>query len=261
MWIRISGLLLRYFYLYRRSMARIMGVVFWPVMDLLVWGFLTSYLQKVALPPSVLFLLGAVIFWDIFYSSQQAISLSITEEIWVRNILNIFVAPVSAAELLIATCLVGLARAFVSAAILSLLAWSLYSFNLLSIGFALVPFFFALILFGWAMGTFTMALVLRFGQAAEALIWGIPFLIQPLSAVFYPVSVLPPWLRPVANALPSTHVFEGMRRALDSGTVDVRSLTAALGLNLVYLAAGSLFFAWMLGRVREKGYLSRLGME
>lgn len=261
MWIRISGLLLRYLYLYRRSVARIMGVVFWPVMDLLVWGFLTSYLQKVALPASILFLLGAVIFWDIFYSSQQAISLSITEEIWVRNILNIFVAPVSAAELLIATCLVGLARALVSATILALLAWSLYSFNLLSIGFALVPFFFALILFGWAMGTFTMALVLRFGQAAEALIWGIPFLIQPLSAVFYPVRVLPRWLRPVAEALPSTHVFEGMRRALDTGTVDMRSLAAALLLNLVYLAAGSLFFAWMLSRVREKGYLSRLGME
>ena len=261
MWIRISGLLLRYLYLYRRSVARIMGVVFWPVMDLLVWGFLTNYLQEVALPASVLFLLGAVIFWDIFYSSQQAISLSITEEIWVRNILNIFVAPVSAAELLIATCLVGLARALASATILALLAWSLYSFNLLSIGFALVPFFFALILFGWAMGTFTMALVLRFGQAAEALIWGIPFLIQPLSAVFYPVRVLPPWLRPVAEALPSTHVFEGMRRALDTGTVDVRSLAAALVLNLVYLAAGSLFFAWMLSRVREKGYLSRLGME
>ena len=98
MWIHVSGLLLRYLYLYRRSAARIMGVLFWPVMDLLVWGFLTQYLQSVALPASILYLLGAVIFWDIFYSSQQAISLSITEEIWVRNILNIFVAPVSAAN-------------------------------------------------------------------------------------------------------------------------------------------------------------------
>jgi ABC-2 type transport system permease protein len=261
MLIRLSGLLLRYFYLYRRSAARIMGILFWPVMDLLVWGFLTSYLQKVAVPASILFLLGAVIFWDIFYSSQQAISLSITEEIWVRNILNIFVAPVSAAELLLATCIVGMLRALVSAGILTLLAWALYSFNLFSIGMALVPFFFALILFGWAMGTFTMALVLRFGQAAEALIWGIPFLIQPISAVFYPVRVLPGWLQEVAKALPSTHVFEGMRQALATGTIDTGSLVAALSLNVLYLAAGSVFFAWMLGRVREKGYLSRLGME
>jgi ABC-2 type transport system permease protein len=261
MWTHVSGLLLRYLYLYRRSVARIMGVLFWPVMDLLVWGFLTQYLQSVALPASILYLLGAVIFWDIFYSSQQAISLSITEEIWVRNILNIFVAPVSAAELLFATCLVGMLRALASAGILTLLAWSLYSFNLFSIGLALVPFFFALILFGWAMGMFTMALVLRFGQAAEALIWGIPFLIQPISAVFYPVRVLPVWLQGVAKSLPSTHVFEGMRMALATGRVDAGALAAALALNVLYLAAGSLFFAWMLGRVREKGYLSRLGME
>jgi ABC-2 type transport system permease protein len=103
--------------------------------------------------------------------------------------------------------------------------------------------------------------VLRFGQAAEALIWGIPFLIQPISAVFYPVRVLPVWLQGVAKSLPSTHVFEGMRMALATGRVDAGALAAALALNVLYLAAGSLFFAWMLGRVREKGYLSRLGME
>jgi ABC-2 type transport system permease protein len=103
--------------------------------------------------------------------------------------------------------------------------------------------------------------VLRFGQAAEALIWGIPFLIQPLSAVFYPVEVLPGWLQPVAKALPSTHVFEGMREVLKTGTVDARRLAAALALDVFALLLGALFFAWMLSRVREKGYLSRLGME
>jgi ABC-2 type transport system permease protein len=260
-WLHVSGLLLRYAYLYRRSVARMMGVLFWPVMDLLVWGFLTTYLQRLVLPASVTFLLGAVIFWDIFYSSQQAITLSITEEIWVRNILNIFVAPVSVVELLSATALVGLARASASASVLALLAWGLYSFHLTAIGFALAPFCFALLLFGWAMGMFTMALVLRFGQAAEALIWGIPFLIQPLSAVFYPLHVLPVWLQPIARALPSTHVFEGMRAALSAGRLDSASLAAALALDVVYLAAGALFFAWMLGRVRERGYLARLGME
>jgi len=259
--LRIAGLLLRYFYLYRRSVARIMGILFWPVMDLLVWGFLTTYLQKMVLPAAVVFLLGAVIFWDIFYSSQQAITLSITEEIWVRNILNIFVAPVSVAELLVATSLVGVLRALTSATVLSLLAWFIYAFNLASIGFALVPFTFALLLFGWAMGMFTMALVLRFGQAAEALIWGIPFLIQPLSAVFYPVRILPRWLQTLSQIFPSTHVFEGMRAALATGRVDSRSLAAALLLDLLYLVLGALFFAWMLSRVREKGYLARLGME
>ena len=88
-----------------------------------------------------------------------------------------------------------------------------------------------------------------------------PFLIQPISATFYPVDVLPAWLRPVALLLPATHVFEGMRQALRGEAVDTGSLAAAFGLDLVYLGAGALFFAWMLRRVREKGYLGRLGME
>jgi ABC-2 type transport system permease protein len=258
---RIGALLLRYLYLYRRSAARLMGILFWPVMDLLVWGFLTSYLEKLAAPSAVVFLLGAVVFWDIFYSAQQAITLSITEEIWARNILNIFVAPVRTWELLVATSLIGVFRATVSAGILAILARLFYGFPLFAIGLPLVPFYFSLLLFGWAMGMFTMALVLRFGQAAEALIWGIPFLIQPISAVFYPLAVLPPWLQAIAKALPSTHVFEGMRSALKTGHVDGGTLFAAVALNVVYLAGSAGFFAWMLGRVREKGYLSRLGME
>ena len=258
---RISALLMRYLYLYRSSAARLMGVLFWPVMDLLVWGFLTTYLQRIAMPAALLFLLGGVIFWDVFYSAQQAITLSITEEIWVRNILNLFVAPISTFELLLATSLIGVLRATTSALALTVLARVFYAFDLFAIGFSLVPFFFALLLFGWAMGIFTMALVLRFGQAAEALIWGIPFLIQPLSAVFYPVSTLPAWLQPVARALPSTHVFEGMRSALRTRRVDSASLVPALFLDALYLAAAAWFFAWMLERVRVKGYLSRLGME
>ena len=105
-----------------------------------------------------------------------------------------------------------------------------------------------------------MALVLRFGLAVEALIWGIPFLIQPLSAVFYPLDVLPAWIRPVSLALPSTHVFEGMRHALQTGGVSAGSLVAALAMNAVWLAAGALFFRHMFDQVRRRGLLARLGM-
>jgi ABC-2 type transport system permease protein len=258
---RIAGLLLRYLYLYRRSVARVMAIVFWPVMDLLVWGFVTSYLERLAVPAPVLFLLGGVIFWDVFYSSAQAITLSITEEIWGRNVLNIFVAPIRVSELMLATCLLGAFRALASTALLSVLAWIFYAFRLTAVGLALAPFLASLLLFGWAVGMCTMALILRYGQAAEALIWGVPFLIQPLSAVFYPVAVLPPPLRAIAVMLPTTHVFEGMRAALATGSVDPALLAKALGLNVVYLVAAAAFFAWMLGRVREKGYLGRLGME
>ena len=258
---RVLGLLLRHLYLYRRSLARAMEVFFWPVMDLLVWGFLSAYLQKVAAPAAVSYLVGAMILWDVLYRCQQAISLAFSEDIWSRNILNVFVTPVRTAELLLATCLLGVIKSTAPALLLVGLAYGLYSFDVRDMGLHLAPFLVSLLLFGWAVGTFTAALSLRFGHAAEALVWGVPFLIQPISATFYPVDVLPVWLRPVALLLPSTHVFEGMRQALRGEAVDSGFLVAAFGLDLVYLGAAALFFAWMLRRVREKGYLGRLGME
>ncbi len=261
MWLRVAALVMRNLYLYRRSATRIMGVVFWPVMSLLVWGFMTDYLQQVALPKTVLFLLGAIILWDVFFRAQQAITLSISEELWVKNIINLFVTPVRIHELVLATCLIGLIRALATTFLLSLLAWALYSFNLLSVGPALLPFYLNLMIFGWSMGLVTMALVLRYGNAAQSLIWGVPFLIQPLSAVFYPVETLPRWLQGVSRILPLTHVFEGLRAALATGRVEPGTLGAATLLNLFYLLLGGLIFWLMLGKVRRDGLLTRTNME
>lgn len=263
MWLRVSALVMRYLYLYRRNLARAGEIFFWPIMDLVVWGFVTKYLTSMTSVQAraVTFFIGALIFWDVLYRSQQAITISLTEDIWVRNILNIFTAPLSVFELMLATCLMGVIKAAITAVVLGLTAFFFYAFNLLEVGAGLIPFLAALLLFGWAVGMFTMGLILRYGQAAEALVWGIPFLLQPLSAVFYPVAILPPWLQAIAWGLPSTYVFEGMRQALTTGTLNYLLLLQAFGMNLVYLALGAAFFGWMLHQARVKGYLSRLGME
>jgi len=261
MWLRVSALLLRYLFLYRRSKIRAGEILFWPVMNLILWGFVTAYFKRLVLPEAVVFLLGGLIFWDVLFRSQMAITLSLTEEIWVKNLLNIFLAPIRIVELLLATCLMGVIRAVANVIVLGGVAYLLYAFNLLTIGLALVPFLASLLLFGWALGMCTMALMIRFGQAAEALAWGVPFLVQPVSAVFYPVDVLPGWLQTIAYLLPSTYVFEGMRAVLQTGSIAVSMLLTALALNLVYLALGAAFFGWMLQQARERGYLSRLGMQ
>lgn len=261
MWTRISGLLLRHLYLYRRSLPRAMEIFFWPVMDLLVWGFLMSYLQTLTAPGVVLYLLGAMILWDVLYRSQQALTLSLTEEIWVKNIINLFIAPLSVFEFGLALCLMGLLKALITVAVLGTLAWAWYGFSLAGVGAGLIPYLGCLLLFGWALGLFTTALILRFGHAAEALVWGVPFLLQPFSAVFYPLAVLPGWLHPVALCLPSTHVFEGMRATLAGAPFSWSGFAALLALNLLWLAVGAVFFGWMFRQARNKGYLGRLGME
>lgn len=260
----ISALALRYLFLYTRSWVRIIELVFWPFVDLLVWGYLTIFIQQQTageFPSFITFLIGAMILWDVLFRAQQAVSISFLEDIWTRNLLNIFAAPIRVSEFLGATFLVGLIRVVVTAVLLTALALLLYQFNLLALKLSLIPFFANLLVFGWALGMISTALIMRWGQAAESLAWAVPFLIQPLAAVFYPVSVLPKMLQPLAWAIPCTHVFEGMREALATGTVSWERFAAATGLNLVFLFAAGSFFAWMYRRARDKGLLTKLGTQ
>ncbi len=264
-WHRIQALVLRYTYLYARSVPRVTEIFFWPLMDLLVWGYVTLYLQRVSNisgPASVfMFLLSAMIFWDILYRAQQGVTLSFLEDVWARNLLNVFVAPVRVGEFVLATYIVGLVRIAITVVVLGVLAYALYSFNIFSLGMSLLPFFANLVLMGWALGMVTTALIMRWGQAAEALAWGVPFLLQPVAAVFYPLDVLPRWVQLIAVCIPATHVFEGMRQVLRGEGVSSTSLTAAFALNVVYLVAAALFFRYMFGVARRKGLLAKLGTQ
>lgn len=258
---RINAIFLRYFYIYRRSATRLLETVYWPLLDLVLWGFVALYLARYrkGLPQFVAFLLGALILWDILFRAQQGISVSFLEDVWARNFLNIFVSPLSTPEYLLALMLASLLKIVIAATVLTLLAWLLFSFNIFLIGVALLPFLVCLIILGWAVGIFTTAIILRFGQQAEVLAWGIALLFQPVSAVFYPLSVLPPFLRTVARFVPSSHVFEGMRQVISGGGFPARDLLVAFGLDVLYLAGALAFFFGMFRVVRKKGLLARIG--
>lgn len=257
----VAGLMLRYLFLYSRNAIRLVELVFWPIVDLLVWGFLTTYLQRNTegtFPHFITFLIGAMIFWDVLFRAQQGLAISFLEDVWTRNLLNVFIAPVRPLEYLMATCGIGLLRVAVTVVILTLLASFAYAFHLWDFQWLLIPLFGNLLLFGWSLGMVSVALILRWGQAAESLAWAVPFFIQPLSAVFYPVSVLPPWLQPIALALPSTHVFEGMRAVLAGDENIYAHLGMALGLNVIFMALSALLFAITLQNARRQGTLVKI---
>lgn len=257
---RILAIAYRHLCLYKRSPARLMEVFYWPLLDLLVWGFLTLYLvQARAVLPAVAFLLGAMILWDILFRSQQGISIAFLEEVWSRNLLNLFVTPLRAGEFLLATILISIGKVLAAATVTALLAWVFYSFNLFVMGLALIPFVLSLVATGWAIGILTTAMVLRYGQKAEVTAWALAFLIQPIAAVFYPVSVLPVWLQPLANLIPATHVFEGMRAVILTGAFPGRLLVYAAVLNVLHLGLALAFFYRMLRVVRDQGLLVRIG--
>ena len=260
----VSALVLRYVFLYTRHPVRFIELIFWPLVDLLVWGFLTVYLQKQGsggFPSAITFLIGGMILWDVMFRSQQGVAISFLEDVWTRNLLNVFVAPVRTVEYVAATCVVGVLRICVTLMVLTGVAALAYQFNLFSLGFALLPFLANLVLFGWFLGMISTALIMRWGQAAESLAWAVPFFIQPLAAVFYPVSVLPAWLQPAARALPCTPVFEGMREVLSGKPVPWGNIEHALLLNIVWGLAAGWFFAMNLRHVRKTGLLVKVATQ
>lgn len=256
----IWALVLRYIFLYTRNPIRLVEMIFWPLVDLLVWGNLTLFLQRNTTQEFggfILFLLGAMILWDIMFRAQQGVAISFLEDVWTRNLLNVFVAPVRTTEYLAATFTVGVLRIGVTGVVLGVVAWLGYQFNIFILEWWLVPFFLNLMIFGWSLGMISTALILRWGQAAESLAWAVPFFIQPVVAVFYPVADMPVWSQPLAWCFPATYVFEGMREVMKSGAMDMALLAKALLLNAAYLlAAGALFFH-ILRMTRKRGLLTK----
>lgn len=260
----IGALVLRYAFLYTRNWIRVVELIFWPTMELLLWGFLTTFIERQTtgdFPMFIRFLIGAMIFWDVLFRSQQAVAISFLEDVWTRNLLNVFVAPIRVTEYLAATFAFGMIRVTITVVLLAILAKLMYEFNLFDFQWNLIPFFANLLLFGWSLGMISTALIMRWGQAAEALAWAVPFMIQPFSAVFYPVDVLPEPLQVVAWMIPSTYVFEGMRTVLQQGSMAWTDFALATGMNLIFLVLAGAFFAFMYDQARQKGLLTKVASQ
>lgn len=258
---RLRTVVLRHLLLHVRAPARLLDLFFWPVMELFVWGFFTVYIRRMSPDLGgalVATLINALIFWDILFRSQQAVSLAFMEELWTRNVMNLLISPLRSWEWALGSCLYGVLKTGVIVSILFALAVPLYHFSPGALGLHFIPLTAQLLLMGWSMGFFTTALLLRWGHSAEALIWGIPFLVQPFSAIFYPLSVYPAWLKPFCLALPSTHVMEGMRASISTGVFPWGSFAAASGLNVLMAIGGVWFHARMLERGRENGQIVRM---
>jgi ABC-2 type transport system permease protein len=257
---RIWGLMYRHLALYRRSWPRLLELMYWPTLQMCIWGFTASFIAGRGSAPVLAgsALLGGVLLWEVALRSQMGIALSFLEELWSRNLGHLFVSPIRPWELLAALVGISALRVLVGVLPAILLAYLLYAFNLFALGPLVVLFFANLMVMGWWVALGVISLILRHGAGAEALAWSVLFGLTPFSAVFYPVSVLPAAMRPVALALPSSHVFEGMRAAL-SGTVLWGELAWAAGLNALWMAAGLVLFAWQFRRARVHGALLNIG--
>lgn len=258
---RVAAMVLRYWFLMRSSWPRVLDLIYWPLVQMLMWGFLQLYITE----HSGFFVraggtfIGAVLLWDILFRGQLGFSVSFLEEMWARNLGNILMSPLRQTEFVTALMIMSIVRLAVGLIPVSLLAIAFFGFNLYGFGLALAAFFANLMLTSWAVGIFVSGLVLRNGLGAENLAWTIMFLFLPLTCVYYPVSTLPAFLQPLAWVLPPTYVFEGMRALLLNQVFRADLMLEALALNVVLFAAGSVAFALLLRSARRQGSLLQTG--
>jgi len=258
---RVAAMVLRYWYLLRSSWARLVELMYWPAVQMLMWGFLQLYIGQNAsffARASGIFI-GAVMLWDILFRGQLGFSISFLEEMYARNLGNLMMSPLRATEFISALMIMSIVRLAIGLIPVSLLAIAFFGFNLYGLGFALAAFFANLILTSWSVGIFVSGLVLRNGLGAETFAWSIMFLLLPLACVYYPVAILPSFLQYLAWTLPPTYVFEGMRALLIDHVFRADLMLQALALNVVLMAGSAIAFLKLVDSARRQGSLLQTG--
>jgi ABC-2 type transport system permease protein len=258
---RIGAMALRYWFLLRSSWARLLELIYWPAVQMVMWGFLQTYLveQTGLVARAGATFIGSVMLWDILFRGQLGFSISFLEEMWSRNLANLMMSPLRPVEFIAALMIMSIVRLAIGMVPVSFMAIAFFGFNVWGLGLALAAFFANLMLTSWSVGILVSGLVLRNGLGAETFAWSIMFLLLPLTCVYYPVSVLPDWLQAVAWTLPPTYVFEGMRALLIDRVFHAGLMLQALALNAVFFAAASMAFLALLNSARRQGSLLQTG--
>jgi ABC-2 type transport system permease protein len=230
-------------------------------MTMIVWGFLQTYLsqERSNLAGAAGLFLGAVLLWDVLFRGQLGFTFTFLEEIWSRNLANLMMSPLRPAELAISLMLMSFVRLVIGTIPVTILAAVIFGFNIYGLGLGAAAFFANLVLTGWALGLVISGLVLRNGLGAESLAYSVMILLLPVSCVYYPVSILPIWLQPIAWLLPPTYVFEGLRAILLDHNFRGDLMLGCLGLNLVYLGLAFGTFLLLLRSARHNGALLSTG--
>lgn len=253
-WHRIYAVLLKTFYITRKSPDRLADLFYWSIIDLIIWGLTSSYFTQFAPHSRILeMVLSGFIFWIVVWRGQQEVSINLLEDLWNKNLVNLFVAPFTYAEWMVSFVIVSILKTTISFLLASIFALFVYHVNVFAYGFYLFPFIFILILSGWGLGFFIAGLILRFGTKVQNLAWSFVTIVAPFSAIYYPLSILPTWAQYIARALPTSYIFVGIHSLVQTGKVDLSVLSIGLLLAIVYLMLALWFLKSSFNSVLQKG--------
>ena len=258
---RILGLFLRHFYLIKSSFPRILDLIYWPTIQIILWGFISKFFTIYSdyYNNTVGVILSCAILYDFLFRSSISFNMLFLEEIWSRNFTNLFIAPLRISEIIISLVLTALLRTLIGLVPAILITSPLFGISILDLGAPLFLLFFSLYAFGITLGLFVSAGLLRYGPAFENIAWSSLFLLAPLGCIYYPIEILPEFFQIVAKFLPLVYIFEEARSILVNNVVDYSNIKSAIYLNIFYLCLGISLFYYSFSKARDKGTLINIG--
>ena len=258
---RMYGLFLRHFFLIRSSFPRILDLIYWPSIQIILWGFISKFFSAYSdyFNNTVGIILTCAILYDFLFRSSISFNMLFLEEIWSRNFTNLFIAPMKISEIIISLVFTALIRTLIGLVPAILITSPLFGISILNLGVPLFFLFLSLYIFGITLGLFVSSGLIRFGPSFENIAWSSLFLLAPLGCIYYPIEILPSFFQILAKGLPLVYIFDETRNILINNYVNVENILYAFYLNLIYLFVGISLFYFSFSKARKKGSLINMG--
>ena len=260
-WNKIFALSLRHIYLIKGSFPRILDLIYWPTIQIFLWGFISKFftLNSSFYENTVGIILSAAILYDFLFRSSISYNMMFLEEIWSRNFTNLFIAPIKLSEIIAALTFTAIFRTMIGLVPAALLAIPFFGVSILKIGAPLIFLLITLYIFGVTLGLLVTSGLVRFGPSFENIAWASLFFLAPLGCIYYPIEILPEWLQIIAKLLPLVHIFEEMRNILIYDIVNYFQIFKAIFISFLYFVIGVITFYLSYSGARNRGTLINIG--
>jgi len=260
-WNKVFALSLRHLYLIKGSFPRILDLIYWPTVQIFLWGFISKFftLSSTYYENTVGIILSAAILYDFLFRSSISYNMMFLEEIWSRNFTNLFIAPIKLSEIIAALTFTAIFRTLIGLVPASIIAIPLFGVSIFKIGFPLIFLLLTLYIFGVALGLFVTAGLIRFGPSFENIAWASLFFLAPLGCIYYPLEILPEWLQIIAKLLPLVYLFEEMRNILIYDIINYYQILKATLISFIYFILGVIVFYWSYHGAKDRGTLINMG--
>ena len=258
---KIFALSLRHVYLIKGSFPRILDLIYWPTIQIFLWGFISKFftLNSSYFENTVGIILSAAILYDFLFRSSISYNMMFLEEIWSRNFTNLFIAPIKISEIIAALTFTAIFRTLIGLIPAALLAIPLFGVSIFKIGIPLIFLLITLYIFGVTLGLLVTSGLVRFGPSFENIAWASLFFLAPLGCIYYPIEILPEWLQIIAKLLPLVHIFEEMRNVLIHDIINSSQILKAIIISFIYFVFGIITFYLSYEGAKNRGTLINMG--